>query len=107
MSGLVGIDVGGTFTDLIYAADGAAMDTVVKVPSTPDDRLAAAIRAIAADARPGLATAARLTAAVSKLSPRSGSPADRTTLEILLSGEATVLERARLLGQLILAGGWK
>ena len=37
MASLVGIDVGGTFTDLIYARDGVRMDTVVKVPSTPDD----------------------------------------------------------------------
>lgn len=37
MAGLLGIDVGGTFTDLIYARDGISMDTVVKVPSTPDD----------------------------------------------------------------------
>lgn len=37
MASLVGIDVGGTFTDLIYAGDGVRMDTVVKVPSTPDD----------------------------------------------------------------------
>ena len=35
MSGLVGIDVGGTFTDLFHP--GAGGDTVLKVPSTPDD----------------------------------------------------------------------
>jgi N-methylhydantoinase A len=37
MGGIVGIDVGGTFTDLIYSADGARIDAVLKVPSTPDD----------------------------------------------------------------------
>jgi N-methylhydantoinase A len=37
MGSLVGIDVGGTFTDLAYAADGLHIDSVLKVPSTPDD----------------------------------------------------------------------
>jgi N-methylhydantoinase A len=37
MGGIVGIDVGGTFTDLFYSADGARVDAVLKVPSTPDD----------------------------------------------------------------------
>lgn len=37
MSSVVGIDVGGTFTDLVYSADGATVDRVVKVPSTPQD----------------------------------------------------------------------
>jgi N-methylhydantoinase A len=37
MSGVVGIDVGGTFTDLYYSRDGRAVDRVLKVPSTPDD----------------------------------------------------------------------
>ncbi len=36
MSELVGIDVGGTFTDLFYTRDGLP-DVVIKVPSTPDD----------------------------------------------------------------------
>src|SRR5579883_276091 len=34
---IVGIDVGGTFTDLFYSKDGLNADTVLKVPSTPDD----------------------------------------------------------------------
>jgi N-methylhydantoinase A len=34
---LVGIDVGGTFTDLAYAHDGRTISSIVKVPSTPDD----------------------------------------------------------------------
>lgn len=37
MGGLVGIDVGGTFTDLFYSSDGRSVDAVLKVPSTPDD----------------------------------------------------------------------
>lgn len=37
MGGIVGIDVGGTFTDLFYSRDGATVDAVLKVPSTPDD----------------------------------------------------------------------
>lgn len=37
MDALVGIDVGGTFTDLAYAEDGLTTSKVLKVPSTPDD----------------------------------------------------------------------
>ena len=37
MGGIVGIDVGGTFTDLFYCGDGVGADAVLKVPSTPDD----------------------------------------------------------------------
>lgn len=38
MTELVGIDVGGTFTDLYYSAGkGPSGDRVLKVPSTPDD----------------------------------------------------------------------
>src|SRR5262249_6659263 len=37
MGGIVGIDVGGTFTDLFYSRDGVRVDAVLKVPSTPDD----------------------------------------------------------------------
>jgi N-methylhydantoinase A len=37
MGGIVGIDVGGTFTDLFYSQDGVTAHTVLKVPSTPDD----------------------------------------------------------------------
>lgn len=35
--GIVGIDVGGTFTDLFHSRDGTNVDAVLKVPSTPDD----------------------------------------------------------------------
>lgn len=37
MGSLVGIDVGGTFTDLAFSPDGARISAVLKVPSTPDD----------------------------------------------------------------------
>jgi N-methylhydantoinase A len=37
MTGIVGIDVGGTFTDLYYSRDGANVDRVLKVLSTPQD----------------------------------------------------------------------
>ena len=37
MSGIVGIDVGGTFTDLFHAGAPGAPARVLKVPSTPDD----------------------------------------------------------------------
>ena len=37
MTGVVGIDVGGTFTDLTFSRDGAHVDRVVKVLSTPRD----------------------------------------------------------------------
>ncbi len=36
-AGVVGIDVGGTFTDLTYSRDGTRVDRVVKVLSTPQD----------------------------------------------------------------------
>lgn len=37
MNGTVGIDVGGTYTDLYYSADDGRIERVVKVPSTPRD----------------------------------------------------------------------
>lgn len=37
MAALVGIDVGGTFTDLYYSRDGSQADRICKVPSTPQD----------------------------------------------------------------------
>ncbi len=37
MQKIVGIDVGGTFTDLFYSEDGLGPTKVLKVPSTPDD----------------------------------------------------------------------
>lgn len=37
MAGIVGIDVGGTFTDLFYSIDGINAERICKVPSTPHD----------------------------------------------------------------------
>ena len=37
MSGTVGIDVGGTYTDLYFSGDDGRLERVVKVPSTPKD----------------------------------------------------------------------
>ncbi len=37
MAGLVGIDVGGTFTDLYYSGDATRPHRILKVPSTPQD----------------------------------------------------------------------
>ena len=37
MAALVGIDVGGTFTDLFYTRDGVTASRICKVPSTPHD----------------------------------------------------------------------
>lgn len=37
MSDVVGIDVGGTFTDLFYSRDGIHAERICKVPSTPHD----------------------------------------------------------------------
>ena len=53
MGGIVGIDVGGTFTDLFYSGDGVRVDAVLKVPSTPDDPSRGVIDALrAADIAP-------------------------------------------------------
>lgn len=37
MADVVGIDVGGTFTDLFYSRDGNHAERICKVPSTPED----------------------------------------------------------------------
>lgn len=37
LADVVGIDVGGTFTDLFYSRDGIHADRICKVPSTPHD----------------------------------------------------------------------
>jgi N-methylhydantoinase A len=47
MSSLVGIDVGGTFTDLFEPGDDGAPPRVVKVPSRPDDPSLAVMDALA------------------------------------------------------------
>ena len=48
MKGVVGIDVGGTFTDLFFSRDGLSVDRVLKVPSTPDDPSRGPLDALAA-----------------------------------------------------------
>ena len=48
MAGIVGIDVGGTFTDLFFSRDGSSVDRVLKVPSTPDDPSRGLVDALAA-----------------------------------------------------------
>jgi N-methylhydantoinase A len=48
MSGVVGIDVGGTFTDLFYSEDGVNPRTVLKVPSTPQDPSTGLVEALVA-----------------------------------------------------------
>jgi N-methylhydantoinase A len=48
MTGVVGIDVGGTFTDLYYSRDGATVDCVLKVLSTPQDPSQGLVDALAA-----------------------------------------------------------
>jgi N-methylhydantoinase A len=48
MAGVVGIDVGGTFTDLFYSRDGISVDRVLKVPSTPHDPSQGLVDALAA-----------------------------------------------------------
>ncbi len=54
MTGVVGIDVGGTFTDLFYSHDGVNVDRVLKVPSTPSDPSQGLIDAlVAAEIQPG------------------------------------------------------
>ena len=37
MAGIVGIDVGGTFTDLFFSGDSQRPHLILKVPSTPQD----------------------------------------------------------------------
>lgn len=48
MNSVVGIDVGGTFTDLVFSEDGASVDRVMKVPSTPQDPSLGLIEALKA-----------------------------------------------------------
>lgn len=54
MEALVGVDVGGTFTDLAFSPDGVHVTSVLKVPSTPDDPATGVLDALrAADIDPG------------------------------------------------------
>lgn len=43
---IVGCDVGGTFTDLIFVQSGASAPTLVKVPTTPDNQAFGVMRAL-------------------------------------------------------------
>lgn len=45
---LIGVDVGGTFTDLIYTDTGSNETAIHKVPTTPDDPSVGAIAGIEA-----------------------------------------------------------
>lgn len=67
--------------------------------------IAAAVAAMRGDARPGLATAAALTRAVARLRAIPFDGRDRAEEDALRSGEATPLERARLLALLAQAAG--
>ena len=42
----VGVDIGGTFTDLVFAREDGGLDRL-KVPSTPDDYSRAIARGVA------------------------------------------------------------
>src|SRR5581483_1608794 len=66
--------------------------------------LEAAVRELAGEARAGLARATALNRAVARLRPIAFDGRDRGEEEILRSGEATPLERARLLALLAQAG---
>ncbi|HVX98585.1 MAG TPA: hydantoinase/oxoprolinase family protein [Pseudorhodoplanes sp.] len=48
MAGSVGIDVGGTYTDLYFSGDDGRVERVVKVPSTPQDPSIGLINALRA-----------------------------------------------------------
>ena len=53
MSGTVGIDVGGTYTDLYFSGDDGRIERVIKVPSTPKDPSVGLIDALrAAEIKP-------------------------------------------------------
>ena len=88
---------------LTGSSRAALYDGPVAVPSYPAGSLPgleAAAQRLAIGARPGLATAAALTRALARLSVRDGDAGDRSATEILASGEAAPLERARTLALL-------
>ena len=75
MTAIVGIDVGGTFTDLFHAADDGALK-VVKVPSTPDDPSVGVLDALTAAGLEGASLGALLhgtTIATNALIERRGA----------------------------------
>jgi N-methylhydantoinase A len=54
MAGTVGIDVGGTYTDLYFSGDDGRVERVIKVPSTPKDPSIGLLDALrAAEIQPG------------------------------------------------------
>jgi transglutaminase-like putative cysteine protease len=69
-------------------------------PAGSRPRLEEAARRLAGEARPGLATAVALTTAVFRLAERASDGSDRDDDTVLDSGQATPLERARLLAAL-------
>ena len=88
----LGVDVGGTFTDLVALVDGELV--TVKVPSTPADQSEGAMRAVAvAGLEPGdvAAFAHGMTVATNALLERRGA---RTAL-VTTEGFRDVLEIAR------------
>jgi N-methylhydantoinase A len=88
----LGIDVGGTFTDLVATVDGQVK--TAKVPSTPGDQSVGvmnAIRASGIDAREAVAFAHGTTVATNALLERRGA---RTAL-VTTEGFRDVLEIAR------------
>jgi len=48
VAGIVGIDVGGTFTDLVFSEDGSSVTRLLKVPSTPEDPAQGLLNALGA-----------------------------------------------------------
>jgi hypothetical protein len=86
----------------LYAAP-AAGPTLRPAGSRPE--IEAMVQREAGEQRPGLATAAALTRAVSRLTPRAPHGLDRSPEQIRRSGDATALERARLLAVLARAAG--
>src|ERR1700734_845539 len=94
MGGVVGIDVGGTFTDLFYSRDGVHVDAVLKVPSTPDDPSRGLIDALVAAKIDPSALDLILhgtTIATNAVIERKGARCRLTTAE----GFRAVLERGR------------
>lgn len=85
---------GGTFTPL---------QPLLRPAARPE--LEAAVQALAGEARPGLARASALNRALARLRATELDGRDRSEEEVLRSGAATPLERARLLALLAQAGG--
>ena len=75
MGGIIGLDVGGTFTDLFYSADGMSSSRVLEVPATPSDPSEGLLEALrAAGVEPDSLDATRRRAnATSTSAPSAGS----------------------------------